>query len=229
MVRVNSAEERNPTHQEFPRTLSVVMRIVLCGEDLVGNRCAQLCPRLLSCCQTETVLPSASAVPPHLSTSQTLTSSPVALMMKPLRTISGNLKDVWLTVICSQLPLLVLKIFFFSTKYLEDWTLASFQLLIPMPKNLVAVDIAIITKSVRRLGCLCESVDCDFIYITGACPQLRLCLDLETFSQPVERTDLTTLGKDVSYDAGGFHMPKSCCKRLNVLKGLWSELFRAER
>lgn len=101
MVRVNSAEERNPTHQEFPRTLSVVMRIVLCGEDLVGNRCAQLCPRLLSCCQTETVLPSASTVPPHLSTSQTLTSSPVALMMKPLRTISGNLKDAWLTVICS--------------------------------------------------------------------------------------------------------------------------------
>ena len=53
-------------------------------------------------------------------------------------------------------------------------------------------------------------------------------LDLEIFYQPGDSTDFATLGKDVSYDVGGFQYTEGLSHRLNMLKGLWLGLFRAE-
>lgn len=39
--------------------------------------------------------------------------------------------------------------------------------------------------------------------------------DLGIFYQPGASTDLTTLGKGVSYDAGGPIVPRNCYNRLN--------------
>lgn len=70
-------------------------------------------------------------------------------MVKHLKTTSESLEEKWLKGICSQYPLLVLKkLYIFSTKHLEDWILALFQLLITMSKNIVAaIDTVIVAKS----------------------------------------------------------------------------------